>query len=496
MNLRLVSKGEAKTGSERYQLSLQYKNMKAQNEDTQTQLELLHKARPNWATLKSYLSRFYPRISSQFSRIDAEGFEKAGPMEPFDLWKTGKGEVLENLHDCTGTVNDIIWKANKNVFDLSLDDRQILLSHWMQSMNDDLSNDVFDSVRKFEQSKEFIANIHDEVDRRVLETADVIGVTTSGLAKRISVLRHIHAKVVICEEAGEVSEAHMLSALIPSVESLVQIGDHQQLRPQINNFNLSLESPQGQSYKLDRSQFERLAVTEYGRPAFPISQLNVQRRMRPEISALVRGTLYPRLLDHDTVKQLPDVVGMRENLFWLHHTNLEDNEGSISHHKSKSNEWEVDMAHALVRHLVRQGVYASTDIAVITPYTGQLQKLRTKMQQDFEIVLSDRDEDSLVKDGFTKEETKPPILNRPVLEKRMLNDLLRVATIDNFQGEEAKVIIISLVRSNNKKKVGFLKTTNRINVLLSRAQHGMYLIGNSETYSNISMWSKVIECYV
>ena len=63
---------------------------------------------------------------------------------------------------------------------------------------------------------------------------------------------------------------------------------------------------------------------------------------------------------------------------------------------------------------------------------------------------------------------------------------------DNFQGEEAKVIVISLVRSNKEKTVGFLKTTNRINVLLSRAKHGMYIIGNADTYSNIPMWAQVI----
>lgn len=74
-----------------------------------------------------------------------------------------------------------------------------------------------------------------------------------------------------------------------------------------------------------------------------------------------------------------------------------------------------------------------------------------------------------------------------------LSELLRIATIDNFQGEEAKLIIVSLVRSNIERKVGFLRTTNRINVLLSRAQHGMYLIGNSDTYSNIPMWQKVID---
>jgi superfamily I DNA and/or RNA helicase len=72
-----------------------------------------------------------------------------------------------------------------------------------------------------------------------------------------------------------------------------------------------------------------------------------------------------------------------------------------------------------------------------------------------------------------------------------MTELLRIATVDNFQGEEAKVIIISLVRSNMDSKVGFLKTSNRINVLLSRAKHGMYLIGNSRTYANVPMWSKL-----
>jgi superfamily I DNA and/or RNA helicase len=149
---------------------------------------------------------------------------------------------------------------------------------------------------------------------------------------------------------------------------------------------------------------------------------------------------------------------------------------------------------------VRQGAYKSSEIAVLTPYTGQLQKLRSKMRNEFEIVLSERDEEVLAKDGFIDEEvfeesqqagSQSKFEKRP-LERKKLADLLRIATVDNFQGEEAKIIIISLVRSNKDQKVGFLRTTNRINVLLSRAQHGMYLIGNTDTYSNIPMWAKVL----
>ncbi|KAH6955985.1 hypothetical protein BKA56DRAFT_624840 [Ilyonectria sp. MPI-CAGE-AT-0026] len=43
------------------------------------------------------------------------------------------------------------------------------------------------------------------------------------------------------------------------------------------------------------------------------------------------------------------------------------------------------------------------------------------------------------------------------------------------------------------RKVGFLRTENRVNVLLSRAQHGMYKIGNAETetYLHVPMWVDV-----
>lgn len=347
-------------------------------------------------------------------------------------------------------------------------------------------------------------NIHEEMNRRVLQEAGVIGITTSGLARRISVLKHVKCKIVICEEAREVMELHMLSTLLLDVEHCIHIGDHEQLRPSVNNFrDLSLESERGKLHALDRSQFERLSVGQPGRPLMPVAQLNVQRRMRPQISTLIRETIYDKLIDHTSTADLSSVVGLRTNVFWLDHQNLENQEDmEVQHTKSKSNAREVEMVHALVRHIVRQGVYDSKDIAVLTPYTGQLQKLRAAMRSSFEIVLSDRDQDALEKDGFEVRDTdqvNEEVIasnsqdhRRKSLEKKTFIDLLRLATVNNFQGEEAKIIIVSLVRSNEKRNVDFLRTTNRINVLLSRAQYGMYLIGNANTYSNVDMWQKVI----
>lgn len=57
-------------------------------------------------------------------------------------------------------------------------------------------------------------------------------------------------------------------------------------------------------------------------------------------------------------------------------------------------------------------------------------------------------------------------------------------------------MILSLVRNNKAGDIGFLKMRNRVNVLLSRAQHGMYILGNAASLEanaqRAPMWSQVI----
>ena len=56
------------------------------------------------------------------------------------------------------------------------------------------------------------------------------------------------------------------------------------------------------------------------------------------------------------------------------------------------------------------------------------------------------------------------------------------ASIDNYQGEQSDIVIISLTRSNKAGDIGFLSSPERLNVLLSRARNGMILIGNANTF--------------
>ena len=64
--------------------------------------------------------------------------------------------------------------------------------------------------------------------------------------------------------------------------------------------------------------------------------------------------------------------------------------------------------------------------------------------------------------------------------RRLMKELtqVRMMVVDNFQGEENDVIILSLVRNNKRNSVGFLRIDNRICVALSRARNGLYILGN------------------
>lgn len=66
-------------------------------------------------------------------------------------------------------------------------------------------------------------------------------------------------------------------------------------------------------------------------------------------------------------------------------------------------------------------------------------------------------------------------------------------TIDGFQGSQKDVIIISLVRSNNSRGIGFLKDEKRLNVAITRAQYNLIIVGNIDTLKNNDTFNKFIE---
>lgn len=70
---------------------------------------------------------------------------------------------------------------------------------------------------------------------------------------------------------------------------------------------------------------------------------------------------------------------------------------------------------------------------------------------------------------------------------------IKIVTVDSYQGEENEVVILSLVRNNDKNAIGFLESVNRACVALSRAKRGFYMFGNSQLLSMQStLWEEVM----
>jgi hypothetical protein len=104
-------------------------------------------------------------------------------------------------------------------------------------------------------------------------------------------------------------------------------------------------------------------------------------------------------------------------------------------------------------------------IGIITPYSEQLQEIRKRL-----IGLG--------------------LLTASGGSEALLD--IEVNTVDGFQGKEKDIIIISCVRANDGGSIGFLSDTRRMNVALTRARFGLYIVGCAETLQSNPHWSKLI----
>ncbi|KAG8525794.1 uncharacterized protein KY384_000554 [Bacidia gigantensis] len=156
---------------------------------------------------------------------------------------------------------------------------------------------------------------------------------------------------------------------------------------------------------------------------------------------------------------------------------------------SFSNEFEVEMVAGLVEYLVKSNEYDYKDITVLTPYNGQLAAFNERFRAICSLWLSEKDREALIMNGYIDPMEDMSNNGETILE---IGNMLKIATIDNFQGSESRIVILSTVRSNSEGRPGFLKTPNRINVGCSRARDGFYIIGNASLMDQIPMWHQVL----
>ena len=264
-------------------------------------------------------------------------------------------------------------------------------------------------------------------DAEAIKNFSVVAMTTTGCAKYSTILEQNHFETIIVEEAAEVLESHVLSVLTKNTKKLILIGDHKQLKPKPYNFELESK------YNFNVSMFERLINN-----GIPYAALKYQRRMKKKFADFVR-IIYgnEEYIDHKDVLSKEDVKGMKCDMYFISHDKLEGENDGL---KSKQNDYEAKYLVKLCAYLLKQG-YKSDQITILTFYVGQV------------------------------------LLIKKYMKKLNLNEV-RVSSVDNYQGEECDIILLSLVRSNKKYEIGFLRNFNRVCVAFSRAKIGLYIIGN------------------
>ena len=131
-------------------------------------------------------------------------------------------------------------------------------------------------------------------------------------------IRELQPEVIVVEEAAAVLESSIIASFSGLTKHVILIGDHIQLRPTVNEYNLRIH------HKLEVSLFERLI-----RMNCPFVRLTTQRRMHPEICDLITPSIYKTLVNSESVKEYNPVSGIAGRLYFIAHTVPEDGQAAI-----------------------------------------------------------------------------------------------------------------------------------------------------------------------
>ena len=294
--------------------------------------------------------------------------------------------------------------------------------------------------------------------RRIIADAEVVCATNSTAGSEI--LKGEKFDFAVIDEATQSTEPSSLIAVLKT-KRFIMAGDHKQLPPTI----LNEEAARG---NLSKSLFERL-LEIYGDKIRVM--LEVQYRMNEEIAEFPCNEFYDGKLQADeSVKRqsLDDLLQsaptnragildfvLAKNPFLFLDT---AGGGVIFADKtkkgatSKENDGEAKLVTEIAEGLLSWGIKPE-DIAIISPYDAQVALIR-----------------------------------------RMLRvDGLEIKTVDGFQGREKEVVIVSFVRSNKSRVIGFLKDLRRLNVSITRAKRKLILIGDSTTLESEGCYKRLIE---
>ena len=295
---------------------------------------------------------------------------------------------------------------------------------------------------------ESMQSLRSDLEASFVDEAEIVFTTLASSGKRSLRDSTYDFQTLIIDEAAQASELCTLLPLFHGIRHCVLVGDPQQLPA-------TVLSKGAKCARLDRSFFERL--TQNG--IEPIL-LSTQYRMHPEISCFPSEYFYKNALvddidEFETPLNFHDMYVASSHTIDFHPYLIFDtfcgaeeknDAGSIK------NEFEVQLCFKLIELLEIGWVHGKRpSLAVITPYAFQCQRI--------------------------KQYTEPLTAKVDIT----------ISTVDAFQGRESDVVILSCVR-NTKSGMGFLLDTRRLNVALTRAKFGLWVLCSSQNAMLSPLW--------
>ncbi|MCB0704114.1 MAG: AAA family ATPase [Saprospiraceae bacterium] len=272
---------------------------------------------------------------------------------------------------------------------------------------------------------------------QLLSGAQVITATLVGSAH--PVLNKREFRTLVIDEAAQALEP---ATWIPILKAskVVLAGDPYQLPPTVKSLAAARAG-------LDKTLIER-CIASWGN----VSLLRVQYRMHQAIMEFSNRQFYDgALLAANQVKSHLIPGWLESPVVFLDTAGTGFEEKFNPEDKSRSNPEEL---HLMLEHLYQlKEIFSESEnpsIALISPYRQQVNLMEEVVREDSRL----EGLDTVVK------------------------------TIDGFQGQERDIVYISLVRSNDKGEIGFLKDIRRMNVAMTRARKLLVVVGDSATISS------------
>lgn len=288
--------------------------------------------------------------------------------------------------------------------------------------------------------RKWARDLEDKLMDKLISGSKVICTTLIGVSQRS--IKDLHYSTLIIDEASQALEPECWNAMLRA-DRVILAGDHLQLAPTVK------------SMKAEKLGLSTTLLTRMADSLKHSYLLDTQYRMNDKILSFSNKKFYDSKLKSASGINTWTLVNDSEPLVMIDTSGSGFEEVMNAKSLSRYNEGEYFI---LREHfLLNKDKYENTSIGIISPYREQVKYLKNKIEDD---------------EAFNTYD-------------------ITVNSIDGFQGQEKDVIYISLVRSNDKGEIGFLKDERRLNVAMTRARKKLIIIGDMSTLSQDTLFNEL-----